>query len=130
MRAGARATATLRALAGRDWVGLCLKRSTTSSSWPFCFLHRFDGGGTEVDPSSLLHQINPELLRAALYALKRDAASGIDGMTWETYEQVLHRRLEDLHASVQTGAYRAQPSRRSFIPKEDGSKRPLASHST
>jgi hypothetical protein len=130
LRAGARATATLRALAGRDWVGLCLKRSTTSSSWPFCFLHRFDGGGTEVDPSSLLHQINPELLRAALYALKRDAASGIDGMTWETYEQVLHRRLEDLHASVQTGAYRAQPSRRSFIPKEDGSKRPLASHST
>jgi len=58
--------------------------------------------------------------------LKRDEAPGIDGMTWETYEQGLERRIEDLHTRVQTGAYRAQPSRRSYIPKEDGSKRPLA----
>ena len=76
--------------------------------------------------TSLLHHINPEMLRAAFYALKRDAAPGIDGMTWETYEQGLDRRIEDLHTRVQTGAYRAQPSRRSYIPKEDGSKRPLA----
>ena len=47
-------------------------------------------------------------------------------MTWETYEQDLDRRIEDLHARVRSGAYRAQPSRRSYIPKEDGSKRPLA----
>jgi group II intron reverse transcriptase/maturase len=66
------------------------------------------------------------MMRAAFYALKRDAAPGIDGMTWETYEQDLDRRIEDLHTRVQTGAYRAQPSRRSYIPKEDGSKRPLA----
>jgi group II intron reverse transcriptase/maturase len=76
--------------------------------------------------TALLHHINPEMLRAAFYAMKRDAAPGIDGMTWETYEQGLDRRIEDLHSRVKTGAYRAQPSRRSYIPKEDGSKRPLA----
>jgi group II intron reverse transcriptase/maturase len=76
--------------------------------------------------TSLLHHINPEMLRTAFYALKRDAAPGVDGMTWETYEQGLDRRIEDLHTRVQTGAYRAQPSRRSYIPKEDGTKRPLA----
>ena len=76
--------------------------------------------------TALLHHINPEMLRAAFYALKRDAAPGIDGVTWGTYEQDLDRRIEDLHTRVQTGAYRAQPSRRSYIPKEDGSKRPLA----
>ena len=76
--------------------------------------------------TSLLHHINPEMLRAAFYALKRDAAPGIDGVTWETYEQGLDHRIDDLHTRVQTGAYRAQPSRRSYIPKEDGSKRPLA----
>ena len=68
----------------------------------------------------------PAMLRTAFYAMKRDAAPGVDGMTWETYEQDLDRRIEDLHARVKSGAYRAQPSRRSYIPKEDGSKRPLA----
>jgi group II intron reverse transcriptase/maturase len=58
--------------------------------------------------------------------MKRDAAPGVDGMTWETYEEDLDRRIEDLHARVKRGAYRALPSRRSYIPKEDGSKRPLA----
>jgi RNA-directed DNA polymerase len=46
-------------------------------------------------------------------------------MTWATYEQDLDRRIEDLHARVKRGAYRALPSCRSYIPKEDGSKRPL-----
>jgi group II intron reverse transcriptase/maturase len=76
--------------------------------------------------TSLLHHADPEMLRTAFYALKRDAAPGVDGMTWDTYEQGLDRRIEDLHARVQSGAYRAHPSRRSYIPKEDGTKRPLA----
>ena len=76
--------------------------------------------------TSLLHHVDPEMLRASFYALKRDAAPGVDGMTWDTYEQGLDHRIEDLHARVQSGAYRAQPSRRSYIPKEDGTKRPLA----
>ena len=66
------------------------------------------------------------MLRTSFYALKRDAAPGVDGMTWDTYKQGLDRRIEDLHERVQSGAYRAQPSRRSYIPKEDGTKRPLA----
>src|ERR1700734_3753255 len=82
------------------------------------------GGKGEV--TSLLHHVCPEMLRTVFYALKRDAAPGVDGMTWETYEQALDRRIEDLHARVQSGAYRALPSRRSYIPKEDGTKRPLA----
>jgi RNA-directed DNA polymerase len=76
--------------------------------------------------TSLLHHVSQAMLRVAFYAIKRDAAPGIDGMTWETYEQDLDQRIEDLHERVHTGAYRAQPSRRSYIPKEDGSKRPLA----
>ena len=76
--------------------------------------------------TSLLHHINPAMLRTAFYAMKRDAAPGVDGMMWETYEEDLDQRVENLHARVKTGAYRAQPSRRSYIPKEDGSKRPLA----
>ena len=76
--------------------------------------------------TSLLHHIDPAMLRTAFYATKRGAAPGVDGMTWETYETDLDRRIEDLHSRVKTGAYRALPSRRSYIPKEDGSKRPLA----
>ena len=76
--------------------------------------------------TSLLHHVDPAMLRTAFYAMKRDAAPGVDGKTWETYEQDLDRRIETLHARVQAGTYRALPSRRSYIPKEDGSKRPLA----
>ena len=76
--------------------------------------------------TSLLHHVDRAMLRTAFYAMKRDAAPGVDGVTWQTYEQDLDRRIEDLHARVSRGAYRALPSRRSYIPKEDGSKRPLA----
>ena len=76
--------------------------------------------------TSLLHHVDRAMLRTAFYAIKRDAAPGVDGVTWETYEQDLDRRIETLHEQVQAGTYRALPSRRSYIPKEDGSKRPLA----
>jgi group II intron reverse transcriptase/maturase len=66
------------------------------------------------------------MLRTAFFALKRDAAPGVDGLTWEAYETDLDRRIEDLHSRVQRGAYRAQPSRRRYIPKADGRQRPLA----
>src|SRR5271166_62735 len=75
--------------------------------------------------TALLHHVDPAMLRTAFYAMKRDAAPGVDGMTWETYEEELDRRIEDLHARVKRGAYRALPSRRSYIPKE-GSKLALA----
>jgi group II intron reverse transcriptase/maturase len=66
------------------------------------------------------------MLRTAFFALKREAASGVDGLTWQDYEADLDRRIEDLHARVHRGAYRAQPSRRRYIPKADGRQRPLA----
>jgi RNA-directed DNA polymerase len=66
------------------------------------------------------------MLRTAFFALKREAAPGVDGLTWQDYEADLDRRIEDLHARVQRGAYRAQPSRRRYIPKPDGRQRPLA----
>src|ERR1700738_2154657 len=75
--------------------------------------------------TSLLPHVDLAMLRTAFYAMRRDAAPGVDGMTWETYEQALDRRIETLHARLQAGTYRALPSRRSYIPKEDGSKRPL-----
>lgn len=76
--------------------------------------------------TTLLHHVDVAMLETAFYALKRAAAPGVDGVTWKTYEQDLDRRIEDLHARVHSGAYRALPSRRSYIPKDDGSKRPLA----
>jgi group II intron reverse transcriptase/maturase len=62
----------------------------------------------------------------AFYALKREAAPGVDGMTWRTYETDLDRKIADLHDQVQRGAYRPLPSRRRYIPKPNGRQRPLA----
>ena len=76
--------------------------------------------------TALLHHVNVDTLREAFYALKRDAAPGVDGLTWMDYEADLEPRLEDLHGRVHRGAYRPQPSRRTYIPKADGRQRPLA----
>jgi RNA-directed DNA polymerase len=76
--------------------------------------------------TALLHHISIDCLRTAFFALKRDAASGVDGLTWPTYEADLDRNLTDLHEQVHRGAYRALPSRRTYIPKADGKQRPLA----
>jgi len=76
--------------------------------------------------TALFHHITIDLLRMAFYALKRKAAAGVDGMTWKDYEADLEPRLADLHGRVHRGEYRPQPSRRTYIPKADGSKRPLA----
>src|SRR3954470_22365707 len=76
--------------------------------------------------TTLLHHVSPELLRMAFHELKRNAAPGIDGLTWRDYEADLDRNLTDLHDRVHRGAYRALPSRRRYIPKADGRQRPLA----
>src|SRR6476659_4107254 len=76
--------------------------------------------------TALLHHVTPDLLRTAFFALKRQAAPGVDGLTWQAYEADLDRRIESLHERVHRGAYRALPARRGFIPKADGSQRPLA----
>jgi len=76
--------------------------------------------------TALLHHVSVDLLGMAFFALKRDAAPGVDGLTWRTYEADLDRNLTDLHERVHRGAYRALPSRRTYIPKADGKQRPLA----
>jgi group II intron reverse transcriptase/maturase len=72
-----------------------------------------------------LHHVTADLLREAFYALKRTAAPGVDGLRWADYEAELEENLQDLHARVQRGAYRALPVRRRYIPKPGGKQRPL-----
>jgi group II intron reverse transcriptase/maturase len=76
--------------------------------------------------TSLLHHISIDLLDEVFFELKEDAAPGVDGLTWTDYELNLEHNLEDLHARIHRGAYRALPSRRTYIPKPDGRQRPLA----
>src|SRR5258706_8390848 len=75
--------------------------------------------------TALLHHMNVDLLRESFLALKRDAAPGVDGVTWKEYETGLENRLADLHSRVHREAYRARASLRGYIPKADGRKRPL-----
>ena len=75
--------------------------------------------------TALLHHMTVVLLQDSFYALKRQAAPGVDGVTWKEYEAGLEDRIADLHSRVHRGAYQAQPSRRVYIPKADGRQRPL-----
>ena len=76
--------------------------------------------------TALLHHVyQVEPLRAAYFAVKRDAAAGVDGATWQQYGATLEANLQDLAARLKRGAYRAKPVRRAYIPKADGRQRPL-----
>src|ERR1035441_9438368 len=75
--------------------------------------------------NALLHHLTVNLLRDSFLALKRQAAPGVDGVTWKEYETGLENRLADLHSRVHRGAYRAQASRRVYIAKADGRQPPL-----
>ena len=75
--------------------------------------------------TSLFHHITPELLRSSFFDLKKQAAPGIDGQTWSDYAKDFEQRIVDLHGRIHRGAYRAKPSKRTYIPKPDGRKRPL-----
>jgi group II intron reverse transcriptase/maturase len=79
----------------------------------------------EMRFTALLHHLTIDLLRESFYSLKRKAAPGVDGVTWQEYESDSGNRLTDLHGRVHRGAYRASPSRRVYIEKEDGRQRPL-----
>ncbi len=76
--------------------------------------------------TALLHHVTIDLLRDSYNSLKKKAAPGVDGVTWRKYgEEGLEARLSDLHGRIHRGAYQAQPSRRTWIPKSDGRQRPL-----
>ena len=82
-------------------------------------------GDKKLQFTTLMHHVNIELLRSSYYGLKKQAAAGVDGMRWKDYEEGLEERLADLHGRIHRGAYQAKPSRRVWIPKADGKKRPL-----
>ena len=75
--------------------------------------------------TSLMHHLTPQLLKKSFQGLKKEAAEGVDGVTWRSYQSDLERLLLDLHERVQSGRYRAQPSKRIYLEKEDGRKRPI-----
>ena len=75
--------------------------------------------------TALLHHIDVELLETAQGLLRKAASAGVDGVSWEDYGEGLENKLKDLHDRIHRGAYRAQPSRRVYIPKRDGRERPL-----
>jgi RNA-directed DNA polymerase len=75
--------------------------------------------------TSLLHHLTADLLRASFFELKKQAAPGIDGERWRDYAKEFERRIEDLHGRIHRGAYRAKPSKRTYIPKPEGKERPL-----
>lgn len=80
--------------------------------------------------TNLLHHLTPELLKRSFYELKRLAATGIDGVSWQDYQDDLDNRIRDLNDRLHSGRYRPKPSRRISIPKEDGSERPICIQST
>ncbi|GFO55009.1 hypothetical protein GMSM_20160 [Geomonas sp. Red276] len=75
--------------------------------------------------TNLMHHITIDLLRESYHALKRKAAPGLDGVTWEEYGEELEERLPDLLERIRSGRYRTRPSKRVWIPKPDGSRRPI-----
>jgi group II intron reverse transcriptase/maturase len=75
--------------------------------------------------TNLLYHVTVDLLRCAYKVLKRDAAAGVDDVTWREYGEGLEERLVDLHDRIHGGRYRAKPSKREWIPKPDGRQRPI-----
>jgi len=75
--------------------------------------------------TALLHHADVDALRRSFFRLKKTAAVGSDGVTWQSYEQALEENLIDLHGRIHRGSYRAKPALRRYINKPDGRKRAL-----
>ena len=75
--------------------------------------------------TSLHHLIDGEWMREAYRLTRKDGATGIDGVTAADYERDLEANLESLLGRIKSGSYRAPPVRRHYIPKADGTRRPL-----
>jgi len=103
----------------------CPTQSGVCVSQGLAGVRKAAGEHKEMKFTALLHHVTVDLLRDSFGSLKRKAAPGVDGMTWQEYEVGLEGRLTDLHSRLHRGAYRALPSRRVYIEKSDGRKRPL-----
>ena len=79
----------------------------------------------EIRFTALLHHITVGILKRSYLALKRNSASGIDGVTWQAYGENLDEKLTELHCRIHRGGYRANAAKRIYIPKPDGSQRPI-----
>jgi RNA-directed DNA polymerase len=100
-------------------------QSRTSASTRLDGVREVAKRNRETRFSALMHHITPDLLTESFRHLKRTAAPGIDGVTWQDYEHGLAERITALWDAVQSGRYRALPSRRVYIPKPNGKQRPL-----
>lgn len=103
-------------------------------AWTQCHEYRQDGlyrireaakRDRKLRFSNLIHHITVELLRHSFYELKRKAVPGIDGQTWYEYKETVEERLPELHTGIQCGRYKAKPSLRAWITKDNGEMRPL-----
>jgi hypothetical protein len=108
-----------------DKFNTCPTQSGASVSQGLAGVRKAARENKELKFTALLHHVTVQLLRESFYAMKRKAAPGVDGVTWQEYETGLEGQLVDLHSRVHRGAYRALPSRRVYIPKADGRRRPL-----
>ena len=107
---------------GRTRPGLSAGQGVTSGLDRVRLVARRD---KDIRFTALLHHVDLDRLWAAFAAINPKATSGVDKVTWETYGQDLRTNLENLLSRVHSGAYRASPSRRVYIPKPDGRFRPL-----
>src|SRR6266496_5936645 len=73
----------------------------------------------------LYRRLNRDVLRLSFLRLRKDAASGVDGVTFQQYEKNLESNLADLEGRLKRKAYRARLVRRKYIPKGNGKMRPL-----
>jgi RNA-directed DNA polymerase len=109
---------------GETTAARTLRRDTASSG--LVAVRRAARQSKSVRFTALLHHITVDLLSRSYLALERDAAPGIDGVTWQAYGEDLEDKLTKLHDRIHKGSYRARPARRTYIPKADGTQRPLA----
>src|SRR4030095_13383008 len=108
-----------------DQQNLCRTQSRESGTSELDRVREAASRDKKLRFTALLHHVTADLLRDSYHSLKKQAAPGVDGVTWEEYGQTLEARLSDLYGRIQRGAYRAKPSRRVWIPKSDGRQRPL-----
>src|SRR5262249_32573574 len=109
---------------GKTAAARTLRRDTASNG--LVAVRRAARQSKSVRFTALLHHITVDLPKQSYLALERDSAPGTDGVTWHAYGENLEEKLSDLHDRVHKGSYRARPARRTYIPKADGSQRPLA----
>ncbi|WP_201772724.1 group II intron reverse transcriptase/maturase [Endozoicomonas numazuensis] len=104
--------------------GRTQSRTNTSSNLPG--IRQAAAKDSRLQFTALFHHHTLNLLKESFFQLKRNASAGVDGVTWQSYQQELDARLKALHEKVHLGSYRPRPARRVCIPKADGSERPLS----